>query len=136
MPQVAHRMLESHPRQPWTESSRLAETIAELYSCAQSCTACADACLGEEGVGQMVRCIRICQDCADICETTGRILSRQTEPDSRLLSAQLQACIAACRVCATVCGRHAEHMDHCAVCAAQCRACEAACEDMVTALAA
>ena len=34
---------------------------------AQVCTACADACLGEDDVGELTRCIRLDLDCADLC---------------------------------------------------------------------
>jgi hypothetical protein len=42
---------------------------------------CADACLGEEKVEMLRRCIRLNLDCADVCNATGRMLSRQQEPD-------------------------------------------------------
>jgi hypothetical protein len=57
-----------------------------------------------------------------------------TEPDWRLIRSQLEACVAACRVCGTECETHAQHMEHCRVCAAACRNCEEACNRLLSAL--
>ncbi len=85
-----------------------------------------------------MRCIRLNLDCADICETTGKVLLRQTETDVTVLRAQLQACAAACRACGGECQSHAEGMDmeHCRVCAESCRRCAEACEKLLASLAA
>lgn len=67
---------------------RLAPSTAELqglldrgvctFDCVQSCTACANACLGEDYVAVLRRCISTNLGCADVvCASTGRILSRQ-----------------------------------------------------------
>ena len=81
-----------------------------------------------EDVRAMVRCIRLDLDCADVCLTTGRMLSRQTEPDMSVVARQLEACIAACRSCGAECDKHAPHMAHCQACAAACHNCEQACQ--------
>lgn len=127
------QMLETHPGSPQFERAALQECIEACFDCAQTCTACADACLGEEQVQQLVRCIRLNLDCADICDTTGQVLSRQTEPEPSLLRAQLQACAEACRTCGAECERHADHHEHCRVCAEACRRCEDACERLLRA---
>ena len=130
----ATRMLQTHPRPSGIDPEALAECIDASFTCAQVCTACADACLGEPDVQTLVRCIRLNLDCADACGTTGRMLSRQTEPDIGLLRAQLQACLEACRVCGAECEKHAGHHEHCRVCAESCRRCEAACERLLSAI--
>lgn len=126
-------MIETHPRGLDMDSAALRECIQECYDCAQTCTACADACLGEKDPRPLARCIRLCLDCADICDTTGRVLSRQTEPDAGLIRAQLQACAQACGACGAECEKHAEgmDMDHCAVCAEACRRCAEACDRLL-----
>jgi hypothetical protein len=98
-----------------------------MLRCAQSCTSCADACLSEDSVAELRRCVRLDLDCADICETTGRVLTRQTEYDAPTSKALLAACGEACRTCAEECERHAEHHEHCRICAEACRRCEQAC---------
>lgn len=127
------QMLDTHPQPSQLDRAALRECIEACFGCAQACTACADACLGEEQVSQLVRCIRLNLDCADICDTTGRVLSRQTEPEPGLLRAQLQACAEACRACGAECERHAGHHEHCRVCAESCRRCEEACNRLLAA---
>ncbi|GAA5534305.1 four-helix bundle copper-binding protein [Deinococcus aluminii] len=135
MTQDVQAMLQTHP-QPQTlfDQGALAECIAACFDCAQTCTSCADACLGEQGhLTHLVHCIRLNLDCADVCGTTGRVLSRLTQPDQNVLRAQLQACVAACRACGDECERHARdmNMQHCAVCAESCRRCEQACQNLL-----
>ena len=100
---TVERMLETHPRPAQLDHAALVACIEDCFDCAQTCTACADACLGEPDVPMVLRCIRTCLDCADVCQTTGRLASRQTEPDLAVLRAQLAACLAACRACAAEC---------------------------------
>ena len=128
-------MLSAHPRAAQSSGAALVECIQACFDCAQACTACADSCLAEEQVQMLVRCIRLNLDCADICDTTGRVLSRQTETDPEIVRAQVQACLQACRSCGTECARHAQHMnmEHCRVCAESCRRCEEACSRLLAA---
>lgn len=109
----------------------LVECIEACFECAQACTTCADACLVEDKVGMLARCIRTDLDCADMCATTGRILSRRTEPDPSIISAQVQALATACQVCAEECDKHASKHEHCRVCAEACRRCEKSCNKLV-----
>jgi hypothetical protein len=133
---LVRQMLASSPRSPAVDPDMLVECIERCFECAQTCTACADACLGEQEVTNLVGCIRLNLDCADLCETTGRILIRQTDFDVQTARAVLEACATACRVCGGECERHAEHMEHCRVCADACRRCEAACNAVLAALSA
>jgi len=130
----AMQMLETHPWPGHVERETLARCIEECFACAQSCTACADACLGEENVADLRRCIRINLDCADVCVTTGRAVTRQTEPETAILRAFVEACAEACRACAEECERHATHHEHCRVCAEACRRCEDACRALLGSL--
>ena len=127
-------MLQTHPRRGQIDQALLRECIEACFDCAQACTACADACLGEQQVQQLIRCIRLNLDCADVCDTTGRLLSRQTDPDWSVLRAQLQACAVACRSCGNECQMHAGHHEHCRVCAESCRRCEDACDRLLAVL--
>lgn len=133
MPHV-QQMIQAHPRKTQVDFDALTECIEACFECAQTCTACADACLGEQQVQMMIRCIRLNLDCADVCDTTGRLLSRQTEPDWTLLRSQLEACAMACRTCGAECEAHAGHMQHCRVCAEACRRCEEACHRLLQAI--
>ena len=126
-------ILATHPGPATTDLAVLARCVEECAECAADCTICADSDLAEADVAAMARCIRLCLDCADTCVATGRIVSRQTEPDRVTHGASVEACIAACRACAEECDRHAHHHEHCRLCAEECRRCVKACEDLLAA---
>jgi hypothetical protein len=129
-------ILKTHPRRPIADLAALVACIDECGDCEATCTICADACLAEEDVSAMVRCIRLCNDCADICDSTRRIVSRQTDADAAVQRSTVEACLAACRASAEECERHAQHHEHCRLCAEECRRCVRACEDLLAALGA
>lgn len=128
-------MLKTHPGDLGVDESLLADTLASLADCAQVCTACADACLAEEGVADLVRCIRTDLDCADVCTATLAVASRQTQRDHELVRALLEACATACDICSSECGKHAEMHEHCRVCSEVCRRCSLACRELAAAIA-
>ena len=108
---VVSEMLRTHPASTTVDQQALEECLAALSECAAACTSCADA-----------------------CTTTGRIVLRLSEPDWRVVRAQLEACALACRSCGDECERHAGHMEHCRVCAEACRRCANACDQLLAAL--
>ena len=117
-------MLRTHPRPDPRHVEHYAETLQALATCFETCTACADACLGEpDHLEHLRRCIRLNLDCADVCAVTARLLTRQTETPNELVHAQLHACIVACSACGEECEQHAELHDHCQICADACRHC-------------
>lgn len=124
-------MLEAHPATVNVDVELLAAAIEASLDCSQVCTACADACLSEDDPGPMAKCIRDDLDCADICATTMRVLSRHTGYDANLTRAQLQVCIAACTACRDSCSEHADHHDHCRICADACSRCLEACQGLL-----
>lgn len=127
-------VIKTHPHPTGIDREVLLRCIDDCFDCAATCTSCADADLGEDDVAELVRCIRLCLDCADVCDATGRIVTRQTEPDSGVIRATVEACATACRACAEECERHADHHEHCRICAATCRRCEQSCNDLLAAL--
>ena len=124
-------MIKAHPLEPFCDSEKLAAAIAEINICAQACTACADACLGEKNIAELVGCIRSDLDCADICYAAGAVLSRLTQPSRELLRSLVQACAVACSVCAAECEKHASMHEHCKLCGAACRSCEKECRNLL-----
>ena len=128
------KMIETNPTQAAFAKDRLTACIELCFDCAQACAACSDACLGEQHVTMLMRCIRLNEDCADICLTTGKVLSRQQQPDLRLVRSQLETCLLACQVCGDECAKHASKHEHCRICADVCRACAKACQDAISAL--
>jgi hypothetical protein len=127
-------VVESHPQPTSLDREALLRCISECLDCAASCTSCVDADLAEDDVREMVRCIRLCLDCADACDATGRIVTRQTALDLRLIRAMVEACAVACLACAEECDRHAAHHEHCRLCAEACRRCKNACDDLLAAI--
>ena len=110
------------------------ELAAAIDACADSeltCTACADADLGEDDVAEMAYCIQLCITCADVCALTERLLSRQIREDRFLITRVLQACVHICHDCAAECHRHADQHEHCRVCEKACRICEKACRELL-----
>src|SRR5690606_669476 len=71
-------LLRVHPQPPSGELlDMLAACVKGCYGSAESCTLCADACLGEKRVSELTECIRRCLDCAAICEATARVIARR-----------------------------------------------------------
>jgi hypothetical protein len=129
----ALEMLTTHPEPTKVDDELLREAIEALVDCAQTCTTCADACLAEDGVGDLRGCIRTDLDCADICATTARVLARRGERDDATVEALVRACETACRSCAAECEQHADHHEHCRICAEACRRCADACAALLAA---
>jgi hypothetical protein len=102
-----------------------------LTDCTQACTADVDADLGEQDLAEMVKCIRLCLDCVDVCTATAGVVSRLAEYDVNVLRPLLESCVAICKGCGDECERHAQHFQHCRVCAEACRRCEQACRELL-----
>lgn len=121
-------MLRSHPRADPQRVVDYAEALKALSTCAEICTACADACLGEtEHLVHLRRCITTNLACADVCTATARVLVRWTETPHELVQAQLHACVVSCQHCADECEQHDDAHDHCRICAETCRYCQERC---------
>jgi hypothetical protein len=131
---LSKEMLEAHPLPAELDRDLLARCIDECLACLQSCTVCADASVAQPDVVDLRRSIRLCLDCADVCDATGRMLSRQTEYVATTARAQVSSCWELCAICATECERHAQHHEHCRICAEQCRRCEEACSAVLEAI--
>lgn len=129
--QTTLQMLNAHPGNVWADPQQLAASIAELYTCAQACTTCADACMGEKEVQPLIPCIRANQDCAELCLATGAMLSRVIHPQMDLIKSMLTSCAKACGQCAQECNKHAEMHEHCRVCAETCQRTEKGCRDLL-----
>ena len=127
-------MLSSVPQTLTVDAALVAAAVDAASECAVVCSACASACLSEPDAAQLAQCVRDDLDCADLCGVTARHLARLNASDKQLTLAVLAACIEACVQCAGSCEPHAEHHEHCRLCAEACRACEQACQALVDAL--
>jgi hypothetical protein len=128
---VTREMIATHPDVRGRVNPALIDAIDAAYSCAQTCTSCADACLAEETVARLRQCIRYNLDCADVCTATAALGNRRTGSNEEVIRRMLDACVTACRVCGEECRRHSTDHEHCRVCADACRACEQACQAAV-----
>ena len=125
----AREMISTHPDVRGNANEALIRAIEECFDCGQACTSCADACLGEDMVGDLKQCIRTCLDCADVCLATGTTASRRTGSNEDVIRRMLEACATACAACAAECEKHASHHEHCRICGEACRRCEQACRE-------
>ena len=125
----AQQMISTHPHVRGSTNDTLIRAIEAAYDCAQICSSCADACLGEDMVKELTQCIRLNLDCADVCYTTGVLATRRTGSNELVIQRMLEVCAEACRLCGDECERHAGHMEHCRICAETCRRCETACRE-------
>lgn len=131
-----NQMFKSHPAPASDAGEEAFALVKAAAECTYTCTTCADACLEEDDPVAMRACIRLNLDCAEICSVTAKLIARPGEQDPKLLQAQLDACVTACRACAEECAKHAGEHDHCRICAESCRECADACERMKDALVA
>jgi hypothetical protein len=77
-------------------------------------TTCATAMMAHNTT-DMLSATRAALDCADIAAAAHRVLSRSTATDAGVIKAILQAAATAADRCATECGQHAVHHNHCRV---------------------
>ena len=130
----ATRMLLAVPSHHGIDTAVLGECIDAAQACAQTCTACADACLDEYNLQR--ECVVACLTCADVCDVTARVLSRSARWDRPTVSSLVEVMARACSVCAGLCEQHADTAKHCGVCADACRRAEKASQQLLTAFAA
>lgn len=131
-------MIAAHPHVDGNTNDALIRAIEASYDCAQTCTVCADACLGEDEkmLPRLLQCIRLTGDCADICNAAGRIASRRTGSDEATIKEVLLACAASAKRCGDECEKHVDKHEHCRICMESCRTCEEACRVAADSIAA
>jgi hypothetical protein len=94
----------------------LAHVVDALYSCEEAVNACAAGMLTEQDLDRMRASVLRDMDCSDVVATTRRLLTRATADDSMLLTAQLEACLIACRRSEEQCKLTAPEHEHCRLC--------------------
>jgi hypothetical protein len=128
---LARDILEASPARTELGIDAVVDAIEACMTSAQVCTACANACLGEDDVSELRTCTARCERCADLCTTTVRVLSRPFGADHFVTHRTVHACVRACSLSAEECERHASHHRHCEICARACRACVKACSALL-----
>jgi pyruvate/oxaloacetate carboxyltransferase len=128
-------MIRTHPDLREGAMAELGKIMALLSECEAVCRICADACLHEEDVADLRSCIERNNACAQACDTAlAALAAGAAHPDESLL-AVLDACALACGACARECEMHAEHHEHCRICAEVCPQCEQECAAAISRLA-
>ena len=72
------QVLAAHPQLRGDVGDAVIHAIEACHDCAQTCIACADACLAEDLVHELAECIRLNLDCVDICQPAGGVLTRRS----------------------------------------------------------
>ncbi|WP_340380309.1 hypothetical protein U5640_32120 [Streptomyces sp. SS7] len=119
-------LLDSISSESFLGNEVLAAAVDVLAECETAVTACATGMLAEKDADTLRAAIDRDLDCADVAAATRRILTRHSGHDPAFLTAQVEACLIACRYSHDLCSGHAQHHDHCRICAeATARATEA-----------
>lgn len=128
-------ILNANPRSvPGIDEDALVIGVQECLHCAQSCTSCADICIGDPTATHLGRAASVALNCADMATTVVRVLSRPTAYDRTVTEAALRALIETCRVGYEEHRKHASENDACAICAEACRKCGQACRHLLGSL--
>ncbi|MEU2788102.1 hypothetical protein [Streptomyces sp. NPDC007100] len=94
----------------------LAPAADALADCERAVLACATGMLAADDADRLREAVRADLDCHDVTGTTLRLLLRDGGGESRLLGAQLDACVIACERSNDLCRGHAGHHEHCRLC--------------------
>src|SRR5690625_5990001 len=70
-------MINTYPAEISLDRDLLARVVDTLVACSQACTACADACLSEDTVGELRKFIRNIMECSGLSYSHARALSRR-----------------------------------------------------------
>ena len=96
----------------------LAHVLDALSGCEEAVTACAAGMLAAQDIDRMRTSVLRDLDCGDVVTTTRRLLTRAAADDSTLITAQLEACLIACRRSEEQCKLTAREHEHCHLCTA------------------
>ena len=100
------------------DPQNLAHILDALSGCEEAVTACAAGMLAAQDIDRMRSSVLRDLDCSDVVATTRRLLTRATADDSTLITAQLEACLIACRRSEEQCKLTAAEHQHCHLCTA------------------
>lgn len=99
------------------DTETLASVVDALSDCEEAVTACAAGMLSEPDIDRMRSFVLHDLDCGDVVVATRRLLTRATDRDSALITAQLEVCLMACQRSHDTCSQTAAVHEHCRLCA-------------------
>ena len=100
------------------DSRTLAHVMDALSGCEEAVTACSAGMIAEHDIDRMRVSVLRDMDCSEVVATTRRMLMRATADDNTLITAQLEACLIACRRSEEQCQMTAAEHEHCRLCMA------------------
>ncbi|MFB6849666.1 hypothetical protein ACFCXS_33065 [Streptomyces sp. NPDC056373] len=128
------QLLDSVTNESVLSSEAVAMALDALSACETAVTACAAGMLAQKDADELRASIGRDMDCADVTAATRRILTRRSGHDPALLTAQVEACLIACRRSHDLCAEHARHHEHCRLCAEATGRAADACRDVLGAI--
>jgi hypothetical protein len=100
------------------DSGTLASVVDALSGCEEAVIACSAGMVAEQDIDRMRASVLRDLECSEVVATTRRLLTRATAGDSTLITAQLEACLIACRRSEEQCKLTAAEHEHCRLCTA------------------
>jgi hypothetical protein len=116
------------------DSGTLAHVVDALSACEEAVIVCSAGMVAEQDIDRMRESVLRDLDCSEVVATTRRLLTRATADDSMLITAQLEACLIACRRSEEQCKLTAVEHQHCRLCTAATHRAAEACRQALEAL--
>jgi hypothetical protein len=118
MMQPTPELIDSPAERVALDSEILVHVLDVLSDCEKAVTACAGGMLAAQDIERMRSFVLRDLDCGDVVATTRRLLTRAAMDDNTLITAQLEACLVACRRSEEHCKLTAAEHEHCRLCSA------------------
>jgi hypothetical protein len=115
---VQRELIESLAVHAAFDSGTLAQVVDALSGCEEAVIACSAGMVAEQDIDRMRASVLRDLDCSEVVATTRRLLTRAMADDSTLITAQLEACLIACRRSEEQCKLTAAEHEHCRLCTA------------------
>jgi hypothetical protein len=131
---MQRELIESLAGHAAIDSRTLAQVVDALSGCEEAVIACSAGMVAEQDIDRMRASVLRDLECSEVVATTRRLLTRATPDDSTLITAQLEACLIACRRSEEQCKLTAAEHEHCRLCTAATHRAAEACRQALEAL--
>jgi hypothetical protein len=131
---MQRELIDSLARHAVLDSETLAHVVDALSSCEEAVIACSAGMVAAQDIDRMRASVLRDMECSEVVATTRRLLTQATADDSTLITAQLEACLIACRRSEEQCKLTAEEHEHCQLCTAAAHHAAEACRRALEAL--
>jgi hypothetical protein len=131
---MQRELIESLAGHAAIDSRTLAQVVDALSGCEEAVIACSAGMVAEQDIDRMRASVLRDLECSEVVATTRRLHTRAPADDSALVTAQLEACLIACRRSEEQCKLTAAEHEHCRLCTAATRRAAEACRQALEAL--